>query len=190
MRPTSALLWSSLARTEGATRHCDVPLTARSGQTKPIALLSPPPTPIRPVGTHVGKWGYGMGNAGKHVTLAARPGGVGGLALQLFASIIAVLVLMAGCATVFEAPTYPLMITSQPKGARCELGRAGELIATLPFTPGTVAIAAGRAPISVTCSKPGFARTTAMLPPTIVGPRGNRPASSETARVFVEMQRE
>src|SRR5260221_2686813 len=75
---------------------------------------------------------------------------------------VALLLGLGGCASVAEGTSQVLSVDSNPQGARCELFRDGNSLGAAT-TPGTVEVSKSRKDITVTCTKPGYAESTAII---------------------------
>jgi len=65
-------------------------------------------------------------------------------------------VALSGCATMIRGTTQPVTVVTDPPGAKCTL-KAGDSDGpwSVAETPGVVEVKRGRAPLEVTCTKPG-----------------------------------
>ena len=68
---------------------------------------------------------------------------------------VAALATMAGCASIVEGTDQNVTVITEPTGAKCELTRAGEVIATANPTPSSVLVDKSKDDISVICTKEG-----------------------------------
>jgi hypothetical protein len=73
---------------------------------------------------------------------------------------LAGLVLLTGCASIFEGTTQQISVTTNPAGARCTFWRNGTLISDIAATPGAVSIRKTRDDLTIVCDKRGYATAT------------------------------
>lgn len=78
------------------------------------------------------------------------------------AKAIAVLGLVAGCASIVSGTSQQVTIDSNPKGADCTLTRDGQMIGNVR-TPGGLVIKKTKHDIAIDCGKEGYQRSTATL---------------------------
>jgi hypothetical protein len=69
---------------------------------------------------------------------------------------LALLPLVAGCATIVEGSDQSVTVITDPAGAECELRRQGEVLAVINPTPGTVTVDKSQHNITVRCRREGF----------------------------------
>jgi hypothetical protein len=77
---------------------------------------------------------------------------------------ISLLSLTTACASVFSGTTQNTAIDSNPQGARCEIKRNGEVIASVDKTPGNVSFKKTKADAVATCTKDGYLDAQQPLP--------------------------
>jgi hypothetical protein len=70
---------------------------------------------------------------------------------------LAGLVLLSGCASIFEGTTQQISITTTPAGARCTFWRNGTLISDIASTPGSTTIRKTKDDLTIVCDKRGYA---------------------------------
>lgn len=63
---------------------------------------------------------------------------------------------LAGCSTITEGPSQGLLVATDPPGARCEIRRRGDIIATIEQTPGTAVVHKSPFDITIDCARPGY----------------------------------
>jgi hypothetical protein len=80
--------------------------------------------------------------------------------LATLAGSLAGLVLLGGCASIFEGTTQQISVTTTPAGARCTFWRSGALISDIASTPGAVTIRKTREDLTIVCDKRGYATAT------------------------------
>jgi len=68
---------------------------------------------------------------------------------------VAALATMVGCASIVEGTDQNVTIITEPTGAKCDLTRDGEIIATASSTPTSVNVDKSKDDISVICTKEG-----------------------------------
>jgi hypothetical protein len=73
---------------------------------------------------------------------------------------LAGLVVLTGCASIFEGTTQQISVTTNPAGARCTFWRNGTLISDIAATPGSVTIRKTRDDLTIVCDKRGYATAT------------------------------
>jgi len=76
---------------------------------------------------------------------------------------------LSGCASITQGTDQQVAITTTPAGARCELSRAGSIVAVADPTPEIVTIDKSRKDITVACSKSGYDTTSGILGSDIAG---------------------
>ena len=64
--------------------------------------------------------------------------------------------LLPACSTLTTGTDQDLTVATNPAGAACTLDRAGQRLAAVPLTPGSVKVSKSGKPIDVECIKPGF----------------------------------
>jgi hypothetical protein len=75
-------------------------------------------------------------------------------------AILAGLVLLSGCASIFEGTTQQISVTTTPAGARCTFWRNGTLISDIASTPGSVTIRKTKDDLTIVCDKRGYGTAT------------------------------
>jgi len=75
---------------------------------------------------------------------------------------LAVPLLLSSCASVINASSADVVIRTRPEPAQCVLSGQGGYHATID-APATVAVPRSAAPVTVSCSTPGYRRTVATL---------------------------
>ena len=70
---------------------------------------------------------------------------------------LAGLVLLSGCASIFEGTTQQISVTTTPAGARCTFWRNGTLISDIASTPGSTTIRKTKDDLTIVCDKRGYA---------------------------------
>lgn len=83
--------------------------------------------------------------------------------------VLALAALLPACATIVEGTSDTVTISTTPSGATCMVERAGERIAAVPSTPGSVRIDKSRHDLSVTCSREGYRTATVAASPRFTG---------------------
>lgn len=73
----------------------------------------------------------------------------------------ALLLAVAGCATLFSEPKQNLSVTTDPSGARCTVMRNSSIVGRVDSTPGNFTITRGMHDIVATCDKNGYETTKA-----------------------------
>ena len=71
--------------------------------------------------------------------------------------------MVTGCASMYEGTKQPVMVTTEPTEAVCELERDGEVLGLIESTPGHLLVSKSKKDIIVTCDKPGYEPRIAML---------------------------
>jgi hypothetical protein len=79
-------------------------------------------------------------------------------------TVIPVLVVLHGCATLSHGTTQQISIATEPPGAICTLTRRGLSIATIDPTPGIALVERSESDLLATCSKPGYETGHRSLP--------------------------
>lgn len=74
--------------------------------------------------------------------------------------LLVAVMFISGCASILSGKSQTITVQSNPTDARCELLRAGQIIATVEHTPGVVKINKTKDDISVICKKQGYADST------------------------------
>jgi hypothetical protein len=80
---------------------------------------------------------------------------------------IAILLLLAACASLSHGTTQQIALTTEPPGATCTLSRQGLSIATVAPTPGLALVQRDKRDILATCSKAGYQTATRSLHPGV-----------------------
>jgi hypothetical protein len=80
---------------------------------------------------------------------------------SLFA--LAVAASLGGCAAIVDGTSEDIHVVSTPPGAKCEMVRHHETIASLEATPGKVTVSRTKHDIDLTCHLAGYADATAHL---------------------------
>ncbi len=70
---------------------------------------------------------------------------------------------LGGCASIVRGTTQKLSVNTVPQGADCVLRRDGEVIGRAAPTPAEVKISKSRKAIEITCERPGFEPTVAVV---------------------------
>jgi hypothetical protein len=86
--------------------------------------------------------------------------GISRLASSHVLAALAGLVLLSGCASVFEGTTQQISVTTTPEGARCTFWRNGALLTDIATTPGSVTIRKTRDDLTIVCDKRGVGTAT------------------------------
>lgn len=73
-----------------------------------------------------------------------------------YAAIAAASVLVSGCASIFEGTHQDIQIVTNPPGASCVFERHGEVLGTVPQTPGTMTVRKTKYDIMIKCDKAGY----------------------------------
>ncbi len=84
-------------------------------------------------------------------------------------AVLAVLIVLSGCATVMEGTGQSVSINSDPSGALCKVSREGGTLGDVSSTPGSIHIDKSKNDLSVTCQKAGFQTATIAQSPHFVG---------------------
>ncbi|MDA0702006.1 MAG: hypothetical protein O3A96_02030 [Proteobacteria bacterium] len=82
--------------------------------------------------------------------------------MKRVAKTTAMLVLVAGCASIVSGTSQQITIDSNPKGANCSLTREGQAIGSV-LTPSGLVIKKSKHDIAIACAKTGYQRATATL---------------------------
>ena len=77
------------------------------------------------------------------------------LKIKAAAAALAVICL-SGCASIVSGTSQSILVNTNPPGASCEFVREGNVIATLPSTPGGVTIRKTKHDIILRCNKEGY----------------------------------
>ncbi|MGH1417349.1 MAG: hypothetical protein ACRBCJ_00655 [Hyphomicrobiaceae bacterium] len=85
------------------------------------------------------------------------------MSLRLMVWCLPLVLLCSGCATIVEGTDQVVAIKSNPDGAKCDLRRDGQALATVEKTPEHVTVSKSKNDIHVTCNKDGIGETTAVL---------------------------
>lgn len=67
---------------------------------------------------------------------------------------------LAGCSSVIEGTSQEILVNTNPPGANCQFLREGNVIASVPATPGGVTIKKTKHDITLKCSKQGYQEAT------------------------------
>jgi hypothetical protein len=70
--------------------------------------------------------------------------------------LVALGILVSGCASIVKGTTQSVTVNTEPVGANCILSRDGQQIAVVNPTPGTVQIGKGAGTVAVQCKKVGY----------------------------------
>lgn len=70
----------------------------------------------------------------------------------------AVLLLMAGCASIASGTSEPISVNTVPPGAYCVLEREGAVVGQV-YTPGTATVSKAKTDLTVHCNKNGYVET-------------------------------
>ena len=76
---------------------------------------------------------------------------------------------LTGCSSIMDGSSQQITVKTTPPGAACQLIRAGEVIASIPETPGGVAVKKTKEDIVVMCKKDGHEETSHTLKSGIQG---------------------
>jgi hypothetical protein len=76
------------------------------------------------------------------------------------ASLYALALALAGCASIIEGTSQEITINTNPTGAACTLMREGQPIGSVNPTPGTVLIKKTKYDLNIVCDRPGFDQAT------------------------------
>jgi hypothetical protein len=83
-------------------------------------------------------------------------------------AVLALVVLLPGCATLFKGTHDDVALDTVPAGANCTVDRNGDRLGEVAATPGMVKVSKSRHDLQVACSRKGY--QTAQ---TVVHPRFN-----------------
>src|SRR6476620_124462 len=75
-------------------------------------------------------------------------------------AILAVPLLVGGCASIFDGTSQEISVSTTPADARCTFWRNGVPIADIASTPGAVRITKTKSDLMIVCGKPGYAAAT------------------------------
>jgi hypothetical protein len=75
------------------------------------------------------------------------------------------LLLLPGCATIFEGTSQSVAISTDPPGADCTIDRAGSRIGQVNPTPGSIHIDKSKNDLSVSCKHAGYQIATVAQSP-------------------------
>jgi len=78
-------------------------------------------------------------------------------------AVALVAISVSGCGTIIQGTTQDIAITSSPSGARCDLDRNSERVATVAATPARAHVDKAWNNIAVTCTKRGYQTASANL---------------------------
>ena len=67
---------------------------------------------------------------------------------------------LAGCSSVIEGTSQEILVNTNPPGANCQFLREGNVIASVPATPGGVTIKKTKHDITLKCAKQGYQEAT------------------------------
>jgi hypothetical protein len=67
---------------------------------------------------------------------------------------------LAGCSSVIEGTSQEILVNTNPPGAACQFLREGNVIASVPATPGGVTIKKTKHDITLKCNKQGYQEAT------------------------------
>jgi hypothetical protein len=84
-------------------------------------------------------------------------------------SMIILLVVLPGCASLSHGTTQQITVATEPPGASCTLSREGQSIARIDATPGAALVERDKHDILAVCSKPGYATASAPLHSGVAG---------------------
>ena len=85
------------------------------------------------------------------------------------AFVVALAVVLPGCATVTTDDHQSIVVTSDPLGATCRVREGGETVAVVNETPGTILVGKSRHDIGIDCTRPGYYPGAAVLEPHFQG---------------------
>ncbi len=75
-------------------------------------------------------------------------------------STVLTLLLVSGCATIFDGTSQEITVNTNPSGAACIFTRKGVTIGTIPSTPALLSVQKTKYDITITCNKPGYAEAS------------------------------
>ena len=81
------------------------------------------------------------------------------------AIVVALAVVLPGCATVTTDDHQSIVVTSDPLGASCRVREGGAVVAVVSQTPATILVGKSRHDIGIDCDKPGYYPGAAVLEP-------------------------
>ncbi len=84
-------------------------------------------------------------------------------------AVLALVVLLPGCATMFKGTHDDVALDTVPAGANCTVDRNGERLGEVAATPGTVRLSKSRHDLLVTCSRTGYQTAQAVAHPRFNG---------------------
>jgi len=90
------------------------------------------------------------------------------LSHRLIAAAIAVLVL-PGCATVFEGTSDSVTVNTTPPGATCNVDRNGQRLGTVSPTPGSLSFSKSKNDLNVSCTLRNHLPAQVTVAPKFVG---------------------
>jgi hypothetical protein len=79
------------------------------------------------------------------------------------------LLLLPGCATIFEGTSQSVGISTDPPGADCTIDRAGSRVGQVNPTPGSIHIDKSKNDLSVSCKHTGYQTATVAQSPKFQG---------------------
>jgi hypothetical protein len=89
--------------------------------------------------------------------------------LRLVAAMTLVLALTSACATIFEGNDHTITVSTKPPGARCDIKRESEPLATIHPTPGSIKIDKSKNDLTISCTKDGYAPASVTSESRMVG---------------------
>jgi hypothetical protein len=84
-------------------------------------------------------------------------------------AVLALVVLLPGCATVLKGTNDTVALDTMPAGANCTVDRNGERVGEVAATPGTVRLSKSRHELHVTCAREGYQTAQAVAHPRFNG---------------------
>ncbi len=84
-------------------------------------------------------------------------------------SLVAVPLLLSGCATIVNGSNQSVTVSTDPPGASCKLSRQDETLGAVPMTPGSVQVSKSKNDMVVTCDKPGYQTAVISKSPSFGG---------------------
>jgi hypothetical protein len=77
--------------------------------------------------------------------------------------------LLSGCATIFEGTSQSVAISTEPAGADCTVDRAGSRIGQVNPTPGSIHVDKSKNDLTVSCKRAGYLTATMAQSPKFQG---------------------
>ncbi len=81
-------------------------------------------------------------------------------------SSLSLVLLSTACASITTGTTQTMSVVTEPPGAICMVGRAGETVGIINPTPGSVTVGRSSAALTIRCERPGYQVGFVTVPPS------------------------